>query len=76
LHDLTREPAGDRADQQNDKQTFTRHVHNGFLPVEANLWRLPLAISRTSFSGIEGIVHLFQIRVLKKLLAERLAEIC
>jgi hypothetical protein len=35
-----------------------------------------VAIARTSFSGIEGIVYLFQIRVLKKLLAERPAEIC
>src|ERR1700682_1495423 len=50
LHDLTGEPAGNRANQQNDEQTFTRHVHDCFLPVEANRSRPSLAMTRASLT--------------------------
>jgi hypothetical protein len=31
LHDLAGQPARNSANQQNDKQTFSRHMHNDFL---------------------------------------------
>jgi hypothetical protein len=67
LHDLAGEPARDHANQQYDKQTFTRHIHDGFLPVEAKRWQSPLVITRASFPGIEDFVQLLQIFALKKL---------
>jgi hypothetical protein len=35
LYDLSRKPSSDKANQQNDEETFTRHMHIGFLFLSA-----------------------------------------
>jgi hypothetical protein len=44
LHDLTGQPSGNQADQQDDQKTFTGHVHLRILQIRQTAEQIPTAL--------------------------------